>query len=166
MADPRVRDQRLAPSLLDRLIDLDPDLPNDPEVTEAETPSGLRAALRRDLEMLLNTRCLPQTPPASLPDLADSLVSLGVEDFFAASLVTDGQRNDFARRLQARIARFEPRLENLTVAILADPVPGRRSLRLRIAAHYRARPGLPPIVFETRMDPVAGHFKVVEGSRG
>ncbi|MGL4237611.1 type VI secretion system baseplate subunit TssE [Tabrizicola sp.] len=166
MADPRLKDDRLAPSLLDRLIDLDPDLSRDPDVTVAETPSGLRASLRRDLEILLNTRCLPATPPPSMPELADSLVSLGVEDFFAASLVTDGQRNDFARRLQARIARFEPRLENLSVAILADPVPGRRGLRLRIAAHYRARPGLPPIVFETRMDPVAGHFKVVEGSRG
>jgi type VI secretion system protein ImpF len=166
VSDPRHKSDRHAPSLLDRLIDLDPDLAHDPDVTVAETPLGLRASLRRDLELLLNTRCLPATPPAAMSELADSLVSLGVEDFFATSLVTDGQRNDFARRLQARIARFEPRLENLSVAILADPVPGQRGLRLRIAAHYRARPGLPPIVFETRMDPVAGHFNVVEGSRG
>jgi type VI secretion system protein ImpF len=166
MADPRHRDERLAPSLLDRLIDLDPDLPHDSAISDAETPSGLKSALRRDLEVLLNTRCLPQTPPLSMPELADSLVSLGVEDFFAASLVTDAQRNDFARRLQTRITRFEPRLENLSVTILADPLPGRRGLRLRISAHYRARPGMPPVVFETRMDPVVGHFRVVEGARG
>ena len=167
MPDPRSpSDDRLAPSLVDRLVDLDPDLERDPPVTPAELPAGLRASLRRDLEILLNTRCRPATPPAGHRELADSLVSLGVEDFFAISLVTDMQRQDFARALKARIARFEPRLENLTVEMIADPIAGRRSLRRRISALYRARSGLPPIVFETRMDPVAGRFTVTEASRG
>jgi type VI secretion system protein ImpF len=160
------RDARLAPSLLDRLIDLDPDLERDPPVLPVQQPAGQRAALRRDLEILLNTRCRPAPPPPDLGELTDSLVSLGVEDFFAASLVTDMQRQAFAAALQARIARFEPRLENLSVDILSDPVPARRSLRLGISAQYRARPGLPPLVFETRMDPVAGRFTVTEGTRG
>lgn len=167
MSDPHsASDERLAPSLIDRLVDLDPDLERDPPVTPAEQPAGLRASLRRDLEILLNTRCRPVSPPAGHAELADSLVSLGVEDFFATSLVTDMQRQDFARALKARIARFEPRLENLTVEMISDPIAGRRSLRLRIAALYRARSGLPPIVFETRMDPVAGRFTVTEASRG
>lgn len=165
MAEHRfTQNDRLAPSLLDRLIDLDPDLQRDPPLMQAEQPAGLRAALRRDLEILLNTRCRPETPPSALNQLSDSLVSFGVEDFFATSLVTDMQRQAFAANLQARIARFEPRLENLSVEIVADPVPARRSLRLRIAARYRARPGLPPIVFDTRMDPVGGHFTVTEGA--
>ncbi|MFV0334213.1 MAG: type VI secretion system baseplate subunit TssE [Tropicimonas sp.] len=157
---------RLAPSLLDRLIDLDPDLERDPPVTPAEQPGGLRAALRRDLEILLNTRCRPTSPPAGHGELADSLVSLGVEDFFATSLVTDMQRQAFARTLRTRIARFEPRLENLDVELVADPAGEQRSLRLRISALYRARSGLPPIVFETRMDPVAGRFTVTEARHG
>jgi type VI secretion system protein ImpF len=162
MSDPH----RLAPSLLDRLIDLDPDLTRDPAITPAERPEGLRSALMRDVEALLNARCKPVSPPAGLTDLADSLVSLGVEDFLSTSLVSDMQRNAFARDLQTRLARFEPRLENLSVAILPDPIPARRSLRLRISADYRERPGLPPIIFETRVDPVAGHFRLAEASRG
>ncbi len=151
---------RLSPSLLDRLIDLDPDLEADPHVTLAETATGLRAALRRDLELLLNTRCRPETPPAELAELRQSLMSFGIEDFFATSLVTKSQRDAFARRIQAVIALFEPRLEDLSVTLISDPVPERRSLRLRISARYAARPGLPPVVFETAMDPVAGRFTV------
>lgn len=163
---PNAPAERIAPSLLDRLMDMDPDLETDPPVISAETPAGLRAALRRDLELLLNTRCCPTTPPPEYRQLANSLVSLGIEDFFVASLVTEGQRQRFAADLQTRIARFEPRLADLSVSLISDPVPIRRSLRLRIEARYRARPGLPPIVFETNLDPVAGHFSVTESHRG
>ncbi|MEJ6395847.1 type VI secretion system baseplate subunit TssE [Gymnodinialimonas sp. 2305UL16-5] len=155
-------DKRVAPALLDRLIDLDPDLSADPPLTEAETVIGLRAALRRDLEMLLNTRCVPDTPPDHLPALEDSVLTYGTLDFFSADLNTDMQRNAFAAEVQRRIERFEPRLENPQVTLVSDPVPSRRHLRLRIKARHVARPGLPPIIFETAMDPVAGHFSVTE----
>lgn len=157
-------DARLQASLLDRLIDLDPDLPDDPPVTEAETFAGLRAALRRDLEMLLNTRAMPDTPPASLPELANSVLAYGCQDFFSSQLTTDGQRKAFASDLKLRIERFEPRLKDLSVDLVSDPVPSRRALRLRIAARHIARPGLPPMVFETAMDPVAGHFTVTDAA--
>jgi type VI secretion system protein ImpF len=165
VASDREAQDRLQPSLMDRLIDLDPDLPTDPVITSTETMSGLRAALRRDLEMLLNTRCCPTSPPSSLTELKDSLIRLGVEDFLSASLVTTRQREMFAADLQARIALFEPRLQDLSVTLIADPVAEKRSLRLRISARFRARPGLPPLVFETRMDPVAGRFAVIEARR-
>lgn len=155
---------RLRPSLLDRLIDMDPDWTEDPPVTTAETFEGIRAALRRDLELLMNTRCLTRTPPNALPELADSLVTYGVEDFFSASLTTEAQRQAFAQGLEARIARFEPRLEEVSVSLVADPVPSRRTLRMRISGRYTARPGLPPLVFETAMDPVAGRFSVAPAS--
>ncbi|WP_165390271.1 type VI secretion system baseplate subunit TssE [Thalassococcus sp. S3] len=153
---------RLAPSLLDRLIDLEPDLERDPNPASAESFDGIRAALRRDLEILLNTRCTPSSPASAYPELADSLLAYGVEDFFAASLASPIQREDFARRLQERIARFETRLEDVSVTLVADATPHQRKLRLRISAHYHARPGLPPLVFETSLDPVAGRFLVAD----
>lgn len=165
MAD-RSAPDLLQPGLLDRLIDLDPDLDRDPLVPDASRPEGLREALRRDLEMLLNTRCRPQTPPAGLPHLADSLLSLGVGDFFSSQLVTPQHRLDFAAELQRRIALFEPRLENLSVTLQQDGAVERRSLHLRISAEFRMRPGLPPVVFESRVDPVGGRFSVSEGRHG
>ncbi|MFS4437489.1 type VI secretion system baseplate subunit TssE [Paracoccaceae bacterium GXU_MW_L88] len=160
------QDNRLAASLLDRLLDLEPDLERDPPVLPAEQPAGLRESLRRDLELLLNTRCAPEAPPPGLRDLDDSLLRFGVGDFFSSALVTPAQREAFARDLERRIATFEPRLENLSVTLHEDMIPQRRSLHLRIAAEYRPAPGLPPIRFESRIDPVAGHFAVSEGSRG
>ncbi|WP_044006900.1 type VI secretion system baseplate subunit TssE [Jannaschia sp. CCS1] len=157
-------DARLQSALLDRLIDLDPDLTEDPAVTEAETFAGLRAALRRDLEMLLNTRAVPETPAPGLTELADSALSYGSLDFFSAHLTTDGQRTAFALDLKTRIERFEPRLRDLSVDLVSDPNPSRRKLRLRIAARHVARPGLPPMVFETAMDPVAGRFTVTDAA--
>lgn len=153
---------RVASALLDRLVDFDPDLSEDPPVTEAESIAGLRSALRRDLEILLNTRAVPRSLPAHLPELADSVLAFGTGDFFSAELGTEAQRTAFAEDVRGRIEKFEPRLRDLSVTLVSDPIPSRRQLRLRIKARHVARPGLPPIVFETAMDPVAGHFSVAD----
>lgn len=165
MADRRAQ-ELLQPALLDRLIDLDPDLDRDPPVPPAAQPAGLREALRRDLEMLLNTRCRPTTPPPGLPELGSSLLAIGVGDFFSSTLVTPEQRRNFAYELQRRIALFEPRLENLSVTVHQDSAPDRRSLHLRISAEFRMRPGMPPLIFESRVDPVGGRYSISEGRHG
>lgn len=153
-------------ALLDRLIDQEPDLSYDPPQTAAQQSTDLRNALRRDLELLLNTRCNPTTPPNSLREVQNSLMCFGVGDFFSSQFVTDQQRHAFTKDLKQRILRFEPRLENLSVSLHQERTPTRRSLHLRISADYCAEAGLPPIVFETRVDPIAGHFTIVEGGRG
>jgi type VI secretion system protein ImpF len=169
MADPLDRfrpvAETLSRSVLDRLIDLDPDLAVDPPKTIGVQTSELREALRRDLEVLLNTRRPPASPPRELAELTDALVSFGVDDFFADPLVTDEQRAAFARRLEARIRLFEPRLENVRVYPLADRHPSERALRLRIEAVHVARGGLPPVSFETAIDPTTQRV-VVEAPRG
>lgn len=158
-------EQRLRASLFDRLSDANPDLETDRGMMQAETMSGIRDGLRRDLEMLLNTRCCPISPPEELKELANSAFGYGVEDFFSAGLITPMQREAFALRLKRAIARFEPRLEEVDVSLVADPVPERRRLRLRISARYQAMPGMPPVVFETSMDPVAGRFTLSDTKR-
>ncbi len=135
-------------------------------MTEAETIAGLRAALRRDLEMLLNTRTVPRHLPPHLDALSDSALSYGTGDFFSAELVTQAQRAAFCEEIRKRIEKFEPRLVDLTVDLASDPIPSRRHLRLRIKARHVARPGLPPVVFETAMDPVAGRFSVSDAAIG
>lgn len=161
----RARPDRLATSILDRLIDDDPDLERDVRITQAETLEGLRESLRRDLGVLLNTRCCPTSPPGDMPDLQQSLMGFGVDDFFNASLVTDQQRRQFARKIQVQISKFETRLEDLNVEILNPVKAGQRSLRLRISATYRARPGMPPMAFETVLDPTTNQFSLQNRQR-
>jgi type VI secretion system protein ImpF len=165
MADPLARflptSETLARSLLDRLTDLDPDLPGDPPRMIGEQIKELREGLRRDLEALLNTRRCPTTPsedPQS--ELSDSLLIYGIDGFFTASLVTDKQRSDFARSLERRIRRCEPRLQNVRVSALPPRQPAERSLRLRIEAVHCLQRGLPAIAFETAVDPTTQRLKI------
>ncbi|WP_182084184.1 type VI secretion system baseplate subunit TssE [Aureimonas sp. ME7] len=169
MADPLDRYRPTAPvlarSLLDRLCDADPDQGHDAPQTIGQQMSDLRESLRRDLERLLNTRRPPASPPAELDDLKDSLVAFGTDGFFVTGLVTDHQRAEFAAAMERRIRLFEPRLSDLSVSTLPPRHPSERSLRLRIEAVYRAQEGMPPIAFETAVDPSTQRFRV-EASRG
>ncbi|WP_208354166.1 type VI secretion system baseplate subunit TssE [Pseudaestuariivita rosea] len=170
MADPadrfRATSDRLATSLLDRLIDDDPDLERDPLMTVGQQINDIKSALRRDLEIVLNTRCRPESLPGGHSELGDSLLSFGIEDMFSTRLVTDRQRQAMAQELQVRIARFEPRLDDLSVTLIPNNDPTERVLRIRISATYQIQQGLPPIVFDTRFDPVTQRFAVMEGGRG
>jgi len=169
MADPleryRPTGEVLARSLFDRLCDGDPDRDADAPRTVGEQMGELREALRRDLERLLNTRRPPVSPPTGLEELTDSLASFGLDGFFATGLVTDHQRAEFARGLERRIRLFEPRLADLSVSVLPPRHPSERTLRLRIEAVYRAQEGMPPIAFETAVDPSTQRFRV-EAGRG
>lgn len=169
MADPLERyrpgGEVLARSVFDRLCDGDPDLAMDAPRTIGQQMSELRENLRRDLERLLNTRRPPLSPPADLGELSDSLAAFGVDGFFVTGLVTDHQRAEFARGMEQRIRLFEPRLAELSVSTLPPRHPSERTLRLRIEAVYRAQEGMPPIAFETAVDPSTQRFRV-EASRG
>lgn len=50
-------------SVLDRLIDSEPERNQEPPLTRSQSLRELRTALRRDLEWLFNTRCTIESPP-------------------------------------------------------------------------------------------------------
>ncbi len=168
MADPRkeLASGTLALSLLDRLVDRDADLEADPPRTRGEQIADIREGLRRDLEILLNTRCRPVTPPKSLDGLEGSLLTFGVPGFFGSSLVTDTQRAALAQDLENRIQIYEPRLDELRVTIRDAASSAQRTLRLQIRAVYRLQEGMPELNYETRLDPVTQRFSVQEAGRG
>jgi len=53
-------------SVLDRLIDREPELSQEPGLSRAQSVRILRAAVRRDLESLLNTRRIAVLAKASM----------------------------------------------------------------------------------------------------
>ncbi|PZO74676.1 MAG: type VI secretion system baseplate subunit TssE [Mesorhizobium amorphae] len=157
MPDPlerfRPTSETLHRSLLDRLVDLDPDWSEDRPKSVGTQMDEIRESFRRDLESLLNTRRPPDSPPDALPELNDALVSFGVDGFYITALVTAQQREEFAQRLENRIRLFEPRFESVRVSVLPARNAAERSLRLRIEAAYVAAEGFPPVAFETAVDP-------------
>ena len=77
----RDTDETVTQSVLDRLIDLDPE--RDAPIRLRRAPSHVRqlkAALRRDLEWLLNTRQIPGGVPEEFQGLEGSLYGYGLPD--------------------------------------------------------------------------------------
>jgi type VI secretion system protein ImpF len=169
MVDPleryRPRDRILSRSLLDRLIDDSPDLQNDEQLSMVEQVREMRESIRRDLEALLNTRRCPSAPPAALEELRDALVSYGVDGIVSANLVTDDAKLRLARIIERRIALFETRLSDVLVTILRNRTASERALRMRIQATFRLHEGMPPISFESMIDPSSQRF-TVEAAHG
>ncbi|MGO7990427.1 type VI secretion system baseplate subunit TssE [Rhizobium leguminosarum] len=169
MVDPleryRLRDRVLARSILDRLVDEAPDRTVDPPMSFVDQVRDVREAIRRDLEALLNTRRCPATPPAALPELQDALVSYGVDGIVSANLMTDQAKLKLAQAIERRIALFETRLSDVRVTILKSRTMTERALRMRIQATFRLHEGMPPISFESTIDPSTQRF-LVEAAHG
>ncbi|KZS55086.1 type VI secretion system baseplate subunit TssE [Rhizobium anhuiense] len=169
MADPleryRLRDRVLARSILDRLIDEAPDRAVDPPMSLVDQVRDVREAIRRDLEALLNTRRCPTTPPTALSELKDALVSYGVDGVVSANLMTDQAKLKLAQAIERRIALFETRLSDVRVTILKSRTMTERALRMRIQATFRLHEGMPPISFESTIDPSTQRF-LVEAAHG
>lgn len=157
-----------APSLLDRLLDDAPGLFIDAPRTRQQQLRDIRAALGRDLEALLNTRCSPMTPPAALKELRASLLAYGTPDFVGVTMVSHDQRQAFARKLETTIHTFEPRLRDVAVTVLDSRNATERMLRLRITATAILHEDTAPVTFASAMDPTTLLFRVTgePGARG
>lgn len=169
MADPlesyRSGNRQVVRSVLDRLLDDAPYSPADPPVSYVAQTREMREAIRRDLELLLNTRRCVQSPGSAYSDLQNSLCSFGVDGVVSANLMTDEAKLALARSIERSISRFETRLSNVRVTILKSRSMTARALRMRIEASFRLHEGMPPISFESVIDPSSQRFQV-EGSDG
>lgn len=169
MVDPlehyRAKQRTLARSVLDRLLDDAPDVDTDPPLSLSDQVREMREVIRRDLEALLNTRRNPAGPSSELKELADALVCYGVDGVLSANLVTDMSKEKLAQSIERRISMFETRLSDVRVTILKNRTDGDRALRMRIQATFRLHEGMPPISFESKIDPSTQRF-LVEAANG
>ena len=147
-------------SLLDRLMDDAPDLSRDPPRTRAEELRAIRGGFRRDLEALLNTRCVCRTPPAGLAEVRGAIPCYGVDDFVGAAITTPEQRRALAEAIERTILTFEPRFTAVKVSLLAMRDPSERRQTIRIEAVTRLDRDEDPIVFETALDPATRTFQI------
>jgi len=161
----RPKQRTLSRSVLDRMLDDAPDMEADPLVSLSDQVREMREVIRRDLEALLNTRRSPSGPPGALKELNDALVSYGMDGVLSANLVTDASKDKLAQSIERRISMFETRLSDVRVTILKNRMEGERALRMRIQATFRLHEGMPPISFESKIDPSTQRF-LVETTNG
>ncbi|MBY0229071.1 MAG: type VI secretion system baseplate subunit TssE [Gemmataceae bacterium] len=150
----------LLPSLLDRLIDLDPGTSREPPPARHQVLREVKASLRRDLESLLNTRARNLVWPATLAELEGSLAEYGLPDFTAASLGSGLDRARFCEALRGVIERHEPRLAGVRVTSAEEGEGMDRTFRFKIEARLDIDPAPEPILFDSLVKPATGVFEV------
>lgn len=159
-------DQPLLLSVLDRLMDANPEAQRDPPKSRGQHLADMRRAVRRDLEALLNTRQRCISWPTDLQELDRSLLSYGVRDFASTSLGTSAQREAFCRDIEDVIRRSEPRFVTVSVTLLENSDEVDRTMRFRIEALMYADPAPEPLVFDSFVDPAAREIKIADGGNG
>ncbi|MGG5812362.1 type VI secretion system baseplate subunit TssE [Falsiroseomonas sp. CW058] len=153
--------QRARLPLLDRL--LDSGAAEGPPPSAAAALEILRAAVRRDLEAVLNARRRRVPLPATCPELVTSPLNYGIPDATSGAYAVPERRAALAREVEATIRRFEPRLTDIHVELLGADDELSRALRLKVHAVLRADPVPEPVSFETLLEPVSRDVSVQEG---
>jgi type VI secretion system protein ImpF len=163
-------DQPVTQPLIDRLIDNERDRGRDRSipVTAASDPyrarsasvRGLKAALRRDLEWLLNTRRNPLAAPESMEELSQSLYNYGLPDFSALSSDAPKDRQKLLVEIERTVARFEPRLRNVRVSLIEGSGAGTRALRFQIEGALQMDPSPEHISFDGELQLASGDYQI------
>lgn len=157
--------ERLQPSLLDRLTDDEPDQPLEATNRRVLTVIKLRDCVLRDLTWLLNTSNLGDAELAGEhPEVARSVLNYGLPDMCGltnSSVDTD----ELARLVRQAIWDFEPRILRSTLRVraisLGDSV-SQNCLRFEIEGELWAQPTPLELLFKTDLDLETGTVVVSE----
>ena len=152
---------RLTPSILDRLLDDEPQATREAPRSQAQSLAELKRSVKRDLEWLLNTRHNGVEIAETLEELNESLAVYGLPDLTSLSVRNPNEQNRLAKAIETSLRIFEPRFINVRVSL--EPIDNTdRQLRFRIEAHLDIEPVPEPISFDTVLQVGNGEFAVRE----
>lgn len=155
---------RSAPASPPRLPLFDRLLQGDSIETDRNADSAmreLRESVRRDLEILLNTRPARTSTGSDMGELAVSVLSYGLPGLQNQNLATPGQQEAFRKQLETIIQRFEPRFRELSVELVGRDSSLDRTLRFRMRAVLRADATTEAVVYDTIVDPATGGLRIL-----
>jgi type VI secretion system protein ImpF len=121
-------------------------------LSRAQSIRILRASVRRDLESLLNTRRIAVLPGEGFDELNRSVYLFGLPDLSTLNMSGGGDRNRLLKGISDAINLFEPRLTQVTVAMVENPETVKTDVRLRIEALLRMDPVPEPVSFDSVLE--------------
>ena len=157
-------ERTVRPSIIDRLIDYDPQLAADPAISLSESIRRYKQSVQRDLEWLLNTRRTIVPVPAECGELARSTFSFGMPDITSLSSDSDTSRRQLQRDIEECIRIFEPRLTGVRVTSVDEQEGVHRRLRFVIEGLLRMEPNPERVFFDTVLDLSSGKIQVGGGA--
>ena len=149
---------RVRPSVLDRLIDYEPEYSREAAASRVKNLRILKQSVRRDLEWLLNTRATAFVPP-ELKEVNSSIAVYGLPDMTTLSGKSPADKAKLRRSVERVLEAFEPRLEGVVVTVDPEAGPG-LSLKFRIDGRLRVDPAPEPVSFDTLLQIGSGEFRV------
>lgn len=150
-------------SVLDRLIDLEPDNRMENPLSRTQSVRVLKNAVRRDLEWLLNSRRVVDVPDEGMKEVNRSAYVYGLPDLSSLTMASTGDRSRLTRQILTAINLFEPRLTNVRLVLVETPDAAKKDVRLRIEAMLRMDPVPEPISFDTVIELKSGNCHLSGG---
>jgi len=141
----------IVPSILDRLLDDNPDVSTEPSDKRFQKVRDLKQSVARDLQALLNTRreTLDDLPPEFV-ELNRALVVYGLPDFTSLNILSDRDRKRMRRAMEQAILAFEPRLKQVKV-VMEEQLRNDRAQRFRVEAILQVTPASEPVSFDAEL---------------
>lgn len=153
-------EQTVTQSVLERLIDRDPETAADPPPTRAQSVRQLKASLRRDLEWLLNTRRTPDPAGSEFRETEESVYNFGLPDVTTLNWQSSRDRGKLARMIEQTVSTFEPRLRNIKVTQMPSASGAQHVLRFQIEGLLEMDPAPELISFDTVLQLSSGEYQV------
>jgi type VI secretion system protein ImpF len=153
-------EKTLQQGLLDRLIDLEPGTRNEPSTSRAESLRQFRAAVKRDLEWLLNSTRPHLDLPEAYQELEKSLLTYGLPDVSSMSIDNAGDQQRLLRSLETAIELFEPRLARARVIGKERWKKGQQTITFHVEAILLIDPAPERISFDTVLEISKGAYSI------
>lgn len=158
--------ERLQPSLLDRLTDDEPGKQEESREKRVISATRLRDCVTRDMSWLLN--CVSMDVDADLtdyPEVSRSVLNFGIPDLTGVAL-SGINPETLQRRVRDAIIAYEPRLTANTLRVNVNALSKRmerQALIFNIESEMWAQPIPLNLYLKTEVDLETGNFKVSEG---
>jgi type VI secretion system protein ImpF len=155
-----MKDQfNLTASILDRLIDMEPNLSSEPVRYRIVSERQILESVVRDVENLLNTRCSPIVLPVTFNRLKGSLIRYGLRDSTVENPGSILVRQKLCMEIEKAISMFEPRLKKAIVRVETEN-KRKRQLFFRISGILIVEPLVEPVSFDTFFDLNRGRYVI------
>jgi type VI secretion system protein ImpF len=158
--------ERLQPSLLDRLTDDEPGKSDESREKRVISATRLRDCVSRDMSWLLN--CVNMAVAEDLtdyPEVARSVLNFGIPDLTGVAL-SGIDADALQRQLREAILAYEPRLTGKTLRVTVNANStrmDRQALTFNIESEMWAQPIPLNLYLKTEVDLETGKFKISEG---
>lgn len=156
------RNTAIVPSVLDRLLDDKPKDQVEANVLLSYDLHRFKQSVARDLEALLNSRCIDlEDEIEAYPQARSSMINFGIIDLSSLSLLDPSDRSLLRDKIRITLERHEPRLTRIRVNLDA-PKGNERMLRFRVDAVLKVHPNKPPITFDATLQLSSNSYQIRE----